>query len=118
MDNVRALLISGTVFAGLALGIAPEPAYAERITRENALSALQAPSTTGKADLNAKDMSGLDLSSVNFRSANLSAANLNGARLHNSILDGCNLTVSFFEGADLSGASLKHAVLFSTQMAH
>lgn len=65
---------------------------------------------SGKS-LNGLDLSGLDLSAVNFRAARMNKAKLTGAKLDGAVLDQV-----WAIAADFSGASLKNAGLFASQL--
>lgn len=89
----------------------------ERLSREQLVAAVANSSPRAPADLTAKNFSGLDLSRVDFKGANLRASVFNHAILHGAILAGCNLTISFGEGADFRDANLRGAQMFSMQLA-
>src|SRR6202051_611385 len=65
---------------------------------------------SGKS-LNGLDLSGLDFSNVNFRAARMNKTNFSGAKLDGAVLDQV-----WAMAADFSGASLRRAHLFASQM--
>ena len=109
--------LAGVLAAGATATPDQELRGYERLSREQLLAAVANSSRQAPADVSAKNLSGLDLSRVDFKAANLSASVFNRANLRGAVLAGCNLTVSFGEGADFRQADLRGAEMFSMQLA-
>lgn len=116
----RRLMLAGAGAILLSRAAAPAdaddwPGY-EKLTREAVLELLSRASASAPASFYSKNLSRLDLSGIDFKGANLAAAVMNDSRLANADLSRCNLTVSFAQRADFTGARLREAMMFSMQM--
>jgi quinoprotein dehydrogenase-associated probable ABC transporter substrate-binding protein len=109
------LLVAAVLLLSPPAGAADWPGY-EKLTREQVAAALAKGSASAPVDFYSKNLSGLDLSGIDFKGANLAAAVLNRSNLTRANLSRCNLTVSFAEGANLSHADLRGAMMFSMQL--
>ncbi|MGH6840431.1 MAG: pentapeptide repeat-containing protein, partial [Methylocella sp.] len=68
------------------------------------------------ADFSGKSLNGLDLSRLDFSNANFRAARMNKTNFSHATLDGAVLDQVWAMAADFSGASLRKANLFASQM--
>lgn len=86
------------------------------MTRQDVQAMLRAAGPGQRIDLSARKLNGLDLSDLDLSNANLQSARLNGSNLKNTKLDGAVLDQVWALKSDFSGASLRGASLFATQL--
>lgn len=94
-----------------------QPAYSQaELTRADVETALRHRKTGHKIDLSEKSLNGLDLSGLDLHGVDFRAARMNKTRLAGAKLDEAILDQAWLIEADLTGASLKRAHAFASQM--
>src|SRR5688572_17112958 len=86
------------------------------MTRSEIEAALAKVGPDGVVDLSGRRLNGVDLSGLDLRRTKLQAARLNRANLAGCNLDGVTLDQVWALDADLTGARLRGASLFATQL--